>query len=156
MYGYVRARMPREADAEDVVAEAYLRAARAFSTFDPSRAKFSTWVITIARNCMVSFLRKEKPTSALDETVESTLSVSGGQEAVDDRDYVYRLLAVLDDFEHELILLKYRDGMRNVDIAKEYDMNSSTVSTKLANALVKMRKAAERMQDGRCRQLNIQ
>ena len=42
VYGWVRARMAGDSDAEDVVAEAFLKAARAFGSFDPARAKFGT------------------------------------------------------------------------------------------------------------------
>ena len=52
VYNYVRMRMGGADDAEDVVAEAYLKAARSFGAFDPARAKFSTWVVRIAANCM--------------------------------------------------------------------------------------------------------
>lgn len=143
VYGYVRARMLSDADAEDVVAEAYLRAARSFRTFDPSRAKFSTWVVTIARNCMATYYRKERPVAAMDEIPESLVAVPGGQGAVDDRDLAYRLLAVLNESERDIVLLKYRDDMRNVDIARHLGLNASTVSTRLASAISKMRKAAE-------------
>ena len=144
VYGFVRARMSRDADAEDVVAEAFLKAARSFAAYDPTRAKFSTWVLAIAKNCMASHYRKEKTTITLDEIPQSASAISGGQDAIDDQDLARRLLATIDDEECELVLLKYRDGMRNVDIANKLGMNPSTVSTKLANALSKMREAAER------------
>jgi RNA polymerase sigma factor (sigma-70 family) len=57
---------------------------------------------------------------------------------------VDQLLGTLDAHERELVLLKYREGMRNVDIAKKLQMNPSTVSTTLARALSKMRSVAER------------
>lgn len=142
VYGWVRVRMGSDADAEDVVAEAYLHAARAFDSFDPSRAKFTTWVTTIARNCMVSHFRKQRPTTALEDVPETLSAVDGGQGGVDDRLLAKKLLACLDDDERELVALKYRDDMRNVDIAAELGMNPSTVATKLARALGKMRQVA--------------
>lgn len=142
VYGYVRARMGSDSDAEDVVAEAYLKAARAFGGFDPARSKFSTWMVTIARNCMISHFRRERVHSVLDAVPESFAAVEGGQDAVDDRDLALRLLAVLSDEERELVLLKYREGLRNVDIAHELGMNASTVSTVLARAISKMRAVA--------------
>ena len=142
VYGFVRARMISEADAEDVVSEAYLKAARAFDRFDPARSKFSTWVVTIARNCMVSHFRKERPLAALDDVPESFVAIEGEQDAIADRDLALKLLSVLSDDEREIVLLKYREDMRNVDIAHELEMNASTVSTKLACALAKMRKSA--------------
>ena len=143
VYGFVRARMSSDVDAEDIVAEAYLKAARAFNRFDPSRAKFSTWVVTIARNCMITHFRKMRPTAGLDDVPESVVAAEGGQEAVDDRDLALRLLAILDDDERMIILLKYREGMRNMQIAEELDMNPSTVSTRVARALSKMRAYVE-------------
>ena len=144
VFSYVRARMKSDADAEDIVAEAFLKAARSFSAFDPARAKFSTWMVTIARNCMISHFRKEHVTSALDDVPESVVAVDGGQSAIDDRELALQLLGILDDDERALVLLKYREDMRNVDIAREMNMNSSTVSTVLARAIGKMRACVER------------
>ena len=48
------------------------------------------------------------------------------------------------DDERALVLLKYREDMRNVDIAREMNMNPSTVSTVLARAIGKMRACVER------------
>ena len=139
VYGYVRAHMASEADTEDIVSEAFLKAARAFSTFDPKRAKFSTWVTAIARNCMISHFRKTRPTAALEDVPGEAVAVSGGQSDVDNKLLVEQLLECLKDDERELIILKYQEGLRNVDIAEALDMNTSTVSTKLANALARMR-----------------
>lgn len=144
VYGYVRARMVDDPAVEDIVAEAYLKAARAFDRFDPARSKFSTWVVTIAHNCMVSHYRKAHPVTTLDDVPESLVADDGGQRHVEDRDLALRLLSVLDTDERELVLMKYRDDKRNVDIAAELGMNASTVATKLSNAIAKMRRAGER------------
>lgn len=143
VYNYVRCRMGDADAAEDVVAEAYLRAARAFRTFDPARAKFSTWVTQIAVNCMKDHYRRRRPEAALEDVPESAVAVCGGQEDFADRDLADRLLGCLDAAERELVVMKYREGYRNVDIAAELGMNASTVSTVLARALAKMRAAAE-------------
>ena len=144
VYNYVRYRMSDDASTEDVVSEAYMKAARGFDRFDPARSKFSTWVVNIAVNCMKSHYRKVKPTATIEGIPESAVSVQGGQEDVHDRDLVARLLTVLDSTERILVAMKYHEGMRNIDIAQELNMNASTVSTKLANALAKMRAVAER------------
>lgn len=143
VYSYVRARIGTDADTEDIVAEAYLKAARYFDSFDPSRAKFSTWVITIAKNCMISHFRKARPTSALDNVSEELFAEPGGQDSVDDKVLADLLIGCLDDEETELVLLKYHEGYRNVEIAEHMNVNASTVSTKLARAIAKMRAAAK-------------
>ena len=143
VYNYVRRRMACD-DAEDVVAEAYLLAARSFSSYDPSRAKFSTWVIHIAINCMNNYYRRSRLTLAIDEIPESVFIEQGEEEeGIANRELVDQLMGVLDLRERELVLLKYGEGMRNVDIAEQLDMNPSTVSTMLARALAKMHEAAD-------------
>lgn len=144
VYNYVRCRMGGDDAAEDIVSEAYMQAARHFDRFDPTRAKFSTWVTTIATNAMISHWRKGKPVSTLDEVPEKVFAQPAAQDELDDRDLVDRLLAVLDGLERRLVIMKYREGYRNVDIAAALGMNASTVATKLANALAKMRAEAEK------------
>ena len=140
VFNYVCYRTSDPQITEDIVAEAYLLAARSFNKFDPARSKFSTWVTTIALNCMRSYYRKRRiGTVALDDAPQNALAVQGDQDAVDDRELVMQLLGVLDNDERGLVLMKYREGMRNVDIAHRLGMNASTVSTKLANALARMR-----------------
>ena len=143
VYNYVRVRMADEAATEDVVSEAFLHAARAFSSFDPSRAKFSTWVVKIASNCMRDHWRRARPTTTIDDVPERVVAEEGGQSRVDDCDMANRLLTVLTNEERILVAMKYRDGYRNVEIAEELGMNPSTVATKLAKALAKMRAKAE-------------
>lgn len=142
VYGWVRVRMSNDADAEDIVADAFLRAARAFGSFDPKRAKFATWVTAIAKNCMATHFRKVRPTAALEDVPEGAFAVDGDYDEVCDPMVVKQLLACLNDEERELIALKYHEGFRNTEIAQELGINPSTVSTKLARALEKMRVCA--------------
>ena len=144
VYNYVRYRMADSDDAEDVVSEAFMLAARSFDRFDPTRAKFSTWVTTIAVNCMNSYYRKKRPAVAIDEVPEAAFEDHDEwHDDLSDRELVRELLGVLSPEERELVLLKYQEGLRNVDIAERLEMNASTVSTKLAHALTKMRVAVQ-------------
>ena len=141
VYNYVRYRMASD-EAEDIVSEAFMLAARSFRSFDPNRAKFSTWIIKIAINCMTTYYRRERPTVDVDEIAPILVSEGSEEDVIDDRELVDRLLGVLDDDERELVVLKFREDMRNVDIAQQLGMNASTVSTLLSRAVAKMRAAA--------------
>ena len=144
VYGYVRLRVQDEATAEDIVSEAFLKAARSFSSFDPARAKFTTWVIKIATNCMNDYWRQARPTTDIEDVPESFLSITDDTDQIANRAVIKSLLSVLDETEKQLVLMKYLLGYRNVDIAQELNMNASTISTKLAHALEKMREKAEK------------
>lgn len=143
VYSYVYLRMGGGPDVEDVVAEAYMKAARAFDRYDPHRAKFSTWVIRIALNVIVDYWRRAHTTVALDDVSEAAFAVADETDAITDRELVGQLLGALTTEEADMVLMKYRDGKRNVDIARELGMNPSTVASKLFNAIHKMRDMSE-------------
>lgn len=143
VFNYIIRRVADRTAAEDVTSEAFLRAARFFDRFDASRAKFSTWVISIAHNCIIDYYRHNPSTSDLEEVPEGAYAdESSYDEQTANADLAVKLLALLDPTERELISKKYYEGKRNVEIADEMGMNLSTVSTKLARALAKMRAAA--------------
>ncbi len=142
VFGLVMFRMCDEEAARDVVADAFLRAARNFDQFNPQKAKFSTWVCSIARNCTVDYFRRQKMHTSVDEVSESVLAIDTGvSEHVANTDLAQRLLAVLDDEDREIVFMKYCEGWPNAEIAREMDMNPSTVATRVQRALEKMRKA---------------
>jgi RNA polymerase sigma factor (sigma-70 family) len=47
-------------DAEDLAQEAFIRAYERLATFDPQKARFSTWLYRIATNLTLDYLRKHK------------------------------------------------------------------------------------------------
>ncbi len=62
------------ADAEDVTGDVFLALFKKKYTFDP-KAKFSTWLFTIARNCCISRIRKRKNIVSIWFTHKDTGSV---------------------------------------------------------------------------------
>ena len=50
VYNYVYYRVLDPAVAEDVTSDVFVKVVTHFNRFDPSRASFSTWVMTIAHN----------------------------------------------------------------------------------------------------------
>lgn len=147
VYGYVYSLVLNRDDADDIVSEAYLKAAKAFSRFDPSKASFSTWVCTIARNLVYSRARTKKRRGEFNESevdLDFTRIASNDEEPDfnEDADLAQKLLAVLSDEERELVYLKIYEELSNKEIAERLGMNASTVGTKLSRAMAKMRAAA--------------
>ena len=137
---YVLYRMAGSSDAEDVVAEAFLKAARAFHRFDSERSSFSTWVISIARNCVADYWRKLRIASPIDDAPESMFAANDEYPGLDESKLrVQELLVRLNPDERELVYMKYYAEMKNVEIAEKLGMNASTIASKLQRALQKMR-----------------
>lgn len=77
VFTFVRNLIHRPADAEDVSQETFLAAYRSLRTFDPRRARFTTWLLTIARNECLSMLSRRPPPSPM-ETVSDPPSPAAG------------------------------------------------------------------------------
>lgn len=145
VYGRVLFRTRDEEAARDVTAEAFLRAARYFDRFDPSKAKFPTWVNAIARNCIAEYFRGQTSLVPLDNVPESAFaSEADHAQNIADADLARRLLAVLDEEDRDIVFMKFCEDRANTDIAQELGMKPSTVATRAQRALEKMRVAARR------------
>jgi RNA polymerase sigma-70 factor (ECF subfamily) len=60
--------------AEDLTQEVFIRLYRVLDSFDPSRAAFLTWLVTLTRNLLVDHFRRSRPdrlTDSLDAPVSS-------------------------------------------------------------------------------------
>ena len=59
VFHLVYMRLLHREDAEDVVADTFIKAMEAYERFDPTRASISTWLGRIAQNCTTDFLRRK-------------------------------------------------------------------------------------------------
>lgn len=59
VYGFLLKRTENENDAEDITIETFSRAFDKIKSYNPEY-KFNTWLITIAKNIHIDFLRKKK------------------------------------------------------------------------------------------------
>ena len=140
VYGRVLFRMRDTEAARDVTAEAFLRAARYFDRFDPSKSKFSTWVNAIVNNCITDYYRKNEMHAPIDSVPESALADNTDHaQRIADADLARRLLEKLDSNDREIVFMKFCEGRTNSEIARILDMNPSTVATRVQRALAKMR-----------------
>lgn len=145
VYSHILFRMLDEEAARDVTSDAFLRAARFFETFDPSRAKFATWVKVIARNCMIDYYRKQKTQVPIDDVPEGAFaSEEDHAEQTVNTDLARQLLLELSESDRELIRLKFFEDLPNKEIAERLGMNASTVATRVQRALATMRSVGEK------------
>ena len=142
VFNYACYRLLDRVAAEEVTSDTFLRAYAAFDRFDPELASFSTWVIAIEKNCIINYLKRNKPTVPFEDVIEPVFASEDNRlDGLETDQLVLRALSVLDEHERELVFMKYQDEKRNVDIAEELGSNPSTVATQLARAVEKMRRA---------------
>lgn len=61
VWRYARARLPSDADAEDVTSEVFTRAMGSLHRFDPDRGSEAAWITGVARNAVADFWRWRRP-----------------------------------------------------------------------------------------------
>lgn len=154
--------------AEEVVQETFLALWNRAELFDPAVASLGTWLRTIARNRTVDRLRAAGRRPSLvplpglgddgaDEgsfdRVSPDAVVLGGAaadrgpeaaaEAADVRAAIGAALAEMPEAERIVIVLAYREGLTQSEIAERLDWPLGTVKTRTRRALARLRDALE-------------
>jgi RNA polymerase sigma-70 factor, ECF subfamily len=136
-----------EADAEDVVQEAFLKAYKAFDRFD-SRASFSTWIFRIAANCAIDLLRRrrthpERPADLEDPefpvadpgavSPETALASSEIGRTLE------QALAELSPQERTAFVLRHFEGLPTEEIARALGVRANAAKQTVFRAVRKLR-----------------
>jgi len=154
--------------AEEVVQETFLALWNRAELFDPAVASLGTWLRTIARNRTVDRLRAAGrrpslvPLPGHDETGDADAGferlspdaeIVGGAapdpgpeaaaEAADVRAAIGAALAGMTEHERTVILLAYREGLTQAEIAERMAWPLGTVKTRTRRALAHLRRALE-------------
>ena len=101
------------------------------------------YLVSIARNKSIDLLRRAGQELPLEE---DTISVSGMEESLERRDELQKVrqaVLAMDWPDREIFLRHYYYCQKIADIAREMDMNCSTVKTRLRRGREKLRSALE-------------
>ena len=137
VYAYAAYRLGDGPDAEDASSDAFERALRYRSSFDPRKGSPAAWMIGIARRSVDELL-----------AARTTLLAEPRDEPVHDRDSALRLdlaraLERLDERDRELVALRYGADLTAKQIAAQLDMKTNAVEVALHRALGRLRRELE-------------
>ncbi len=136
-----------EANAEDVVQEAFIRAYRKIDRFD-GRSAFGTWLYRITVNCSMDTMRKKqrsKESADLEPVLEQrqpSSSEPGPQRLAlsgEISDQVSAVLADLSTMERTAFLLKHYEGRSLAEISEIMDVRVNAVKHAIFRAVKKLR-----------------
>ena len=156
-YNLARWLTRNEADAEDVVQEATLRAFRYFDGFSGENPK--AWLLSILRNACFTWLAKNRPAemAPLDDAISDSVALAdeGGAQtperailAADDRGRLDRLIASLPAEFREVIVLREQEELSYREISEITAVPVGTVMSRLARARTRLRQAWLREPEG--------
>lgn len=132
-----------DADAEDVVQEACVRALRFFGAYRGDNAR--GWLLAIVRNSCYDFLRRHRPqelTDVFDEEIHTVVEDTQTPEALllrrADRAMVRQALETLPLAWREVIILRELEGLSYKQIADVAGIKIGTVMSRLARARARL------------------
>ncbi|MBN8959137.1 MAG: sigma-70 family RNA polymerase sigma factor [Rhizobiales bacterium] len=133
--GFARRMVGGEADAEEVVQEALLRVWVNAPRWRPL-ASFRTWFYRIVLNLCLSRRRKPVPLSldAAEDVADTALGPAEHFEREERDRRIAEAIAALPERQRAAIVLTYREGLSNAEVAAIVDTSVSGVETLLVRA----------------------
>ncbi len=135
--------------AEDLTQEVFGDALRALSTFRGDSSP-RTWLLSIARNRCIDYLRARKRDpwgGALDESAADPDThpdeAAFGSEWLADRSLVLCALDALAEVDRALVVLRFRNGLDYGELASAFGLREGTVRMRISRALARMRQVLE-------------
>ena len=138
---YVCALSHDRAVADDIVAEAFLRA---FKSIDEEKAGFKYWLLKVCRNCYFDYLRKAKRLTPIDDNLQGDEA-----ELVDDvirnDEYraLYKAIYKLKDSYREAVMLFYFGGLSVAETASVLGITPENAKVQLFRARIKLKEILE-------------
>lgn len=120
VYGFFRARISDEAEAEDLTQIVFLEMLRSLHRYAPKRnAKFSTWLFQIARHRLIDFYRARRTTIPLDSVEPAHPSLTSDPVEPDlDKAVIDRAFRHLPEHYQTVLHLRFREDMSVADVAR--------------------------------------
>jgi len=159
MFSYVYKSVKNWEDTEDLVQEIFVKVFQALSRWEP-KAKFSTWLYTIAHNVCIDFHRansRKGPSYSIDDE-----DIIHGMPPVDDvysdpekvaiekeiRDRIQEALEQLSGRQKEVFVLYHYQGLKVREIAEVLGLAEGTVKIHQHRAMEKLRNILEPLISG--------
>ena len=133
IYNFLRFRVGRRADAEELTSRTFEKAWIARDRYRRDVAGFSTWLIGIARNVAANHLRSARNHLSIEAALNASNGITAEDEVarLSDIERLVALTSTLQDREAELIALKYGAELNNRAIARLTGLSESNGSTQL-------------------------
>ncbi len=143
LYGVILRIVQSKEYTEEIIQDVFVKIWNSIHQYDASKGRFYTWMINIARNTAIDYLKSKgfqnelKNQSLPDFVYDSTeLSTTN-----DSSDYIgfASVLESLETDKKELIDLAYYQGYTQNEISEKLKIPLGTVKTKMRNALMKLK-----------------
>ncbi len=126
--------------AEDLMQETFVRAFAYLPKWRQRGYSYLTYLLTIAHNLLVSYLRRKRTTISLEQLVDVPAEVTRGVEKKLAAEKLWRAVQELSPNERDALLLYYREGLPVKEIAVVMGKTPNAVKIYLTRARQKLKK----------------
>ncbi len=145
LYGVILRIVGEHPDAENLLQDTIVKVWRYIDSYDASKARFTTWILNIARNTAIDFTRskvflqrKQKQNlESLHDAGNELVSTSGIQS---DTIGLRQIVEKLTTSHRQIIDWMYFDGYTQQEIADNFNIPLGTVKTRTRAALTELRR----------------
>ena len=147
VFSLLRRMLRDEAAAEDIQQDVFFHLWEIAARFDPERGTVKAWLLVMARNRAISFLRQRPETDSDHVEVRVASSALPQDITAAHSELVRRIRSILDRLAPEqsaVFELAYFDGMTHAEIADRTGQPLGTVKSRLRSALSILRQELQR------------
>lgn len=152
LYSFSYRMMNQKQSAEEVVQEVFIKVWKGQGYFDPSKGKFSSWLLTIARNTSIDLMRKRKePAYELEERDSLVSNEPSTEDLVEWKEQgaaVRNAVSQLGEEQRLVIDSFYFKGYTQKKIAEQFNVPLGTVKGRIRLALKHLRTALDEQEGG--------
>lgn len=143
VYGFVLSILKNHQDAEDVMHDTYIKIRETAHLYTP-QGKPLAWIFTIAKNVALTKLRRQKKESFLNyDDMENDIDFSTCSN-FEDKLVIENVFRILSNEERQIIMLHAVAGLKHREIASILELPLSTILSKYARSLRKLKENLEK------------
>jgi RNA polymerase sigma-70 factor (ECF subfamily) len=143
VYRHVLYRVGNRPDAEDITQQVFLQGWRAIGKYELRSTPFIAWLLTIAHNAVISFVRREKATDPIDlepATAERWANPEAETMAKYDQLAVRRAILRLKADQQQVILMRFVENIEYPDVAAALGKNEGYIRVIQHRALLELKR----------------
>lgn len=143
LYGVILRIVQSKEYTEEIIQDVFVKIWNSIHQYDASKGRFYTWMINIARNTAIDYLKSkgfqnELKNQSLPDFVYNSAELSTTNNSSDYIGFA-NVLESLETDKKELIDLAYYQGYTQNEISEKLKIPLGTVKTKMRNALMKLK-----------------
>lgn len=141
VYKYIFYRVGEQSLAEDLTMEVFVKAMEAIDNFSFRGVPFSAWLYRIASNLVIDHFRRQPDQPSLSLEEKLVAAVEQPTEVLESQfthQALQRALSELTDDQQQVIVLKFVDGLSNLEVAQILGKTEGAVKSLQHRALASL------------------